>query len=96
MTDPGQPVVTMTLGELAELVRDVVRAELGAREVDGAVEPMLTTADAAEALQVHEATVRKWIRAGELEAKNFGSALRIRRDSLEEFMRRGTRGSEAA
>lgn len=97
VSDPRQMLVTITIGQLEELVRACVRDELAALgRGDRAVEPMLTTADVAGALQVHERTVRKWIRAGELEAVNLGSALRVRREDLEDFMRRGTGASEAA
>ena len=48
----------------------------------------LTVAQIAEQLQVHHETVRRWLRDGRLEGKNFGvkSGYRIRRQDLERFL----------
>jgi excisionase family DNA binding protein len=49
----------------------------------------LTIAQAAEEVGVHEATVRKWIRNGELKGHRAGRHHRIRRTELEAFMTDG-------
>ena len=48
----------------------------------------LTVAQIAEELQVHQETVRRWLRDGRLEGKNFGgkSGYRIRQEDLEKFL----------
>src|SRR4051794_38453508 len=51
--------------------------------------PMLTVQDVTRLLQVHEETVRRWIRTGELPAALLGSAkggYRITRDDYERFV----------
>jgi excisionase family DNA binding protein len=50
----------------------------------------LTVREVAEELQVTEETVRRWIRAGELEVLELGgprAGCRIRRDELERFIK---------
>jgi excisionase family DNA binding protein len=51
----------------------------------------LTVAEIAERLRVHEQTVRRWLRSGELPGRALGrkAGWRIREADLEEFMRRG-------
>jgi excisionase family DNA binding protein len=48
----------------------------------------LTVAQIADELQVHQETVRRWLRDGRLEGKNFGgkSGYRIRQEDLEKFL----------
>ena len=56
----------------------------------------LTVREVASELQVHEETVRRWIRAGELHALELGgprTMYRIRPADLGAFMRRRTRGA---
>jgi excisionase family DNA binding protein len=48
--------------------------------------PLLTTHEVAELLKVKEATVRKWIRDGELPAIQFHREWRIAVRHLEEFI----------
>jgi len=68
--------------------------------IDG-LEPMLTVQDITKLLKVHEETVRRWIRTGELRATLLGSAkggYRIRRADFEEFFEEkfGEMGKAAA
>lgn len=48
----------------------------------------LTVAQVAERLQVHEETVRRWLRQGRLEGHNFSgrTGYRIRASALERFI----------
>ena len=53
------------------------------------LERMLTVQDVTKLLQVHEETVRRWIRTGELRAVLLGSSkggYRISRDEYERFI----------
>lgn len=49
--------------------------------------PLLTTHEVAELLKIKEATVRKWIRDGELPAVNLGRDWRVAVIQLEEFLK---------
>lgn len=46
-------------------------------------DPYLTVAEAAKALRLHEATVRRYVHAGKLPGKVVGSAVRVHRSALE-------------
>lgn len=48
--------------------------------------PLLTTHDVAALLKIKEATVRRWIRDGDLPAVNLGREWRIATSQLEEFL----------
>lgn len=80
MSDPKM-IVTLTAAELAQLVRDAVRAELATTR---ATEPaaMLTTTQAARVLQVSSRTITNLIERGELRAVRVGGAWRIPRSAL--------------
>lgn len=57
----------------------------------------LTVAEITDELKVHEETVRRWIRTGQLPAtllRNIRTGYRVRRSDLEQFM--GGEGNEAA
>jgi excisionase family DNA binding protein len=56
-----------------------------------------TVAAIAEQLQISEATVRAWLRAGRLPGRNFGGQIgwRVRESALEAFLRE-TPGHERA
>jgi excisionase family DNA binding protein len=47
-----------------------------------------TVAQVAKQLQVHQETVRRWLRDGRLEGRNFGgkTGYRIRQEDLEKFL----------
>lgn len=49
--------------------------------------PLLTTHEVAELLKIKEATVRKWIRDGELSAVNLGRDWRVAVIQLEQFLK---------
>lgn len=57
-----------------------------------------TVADVVEMLQLHEQTVRRWIRDGELPAYSLGrrSGYRISGEDLAEFLERRATGKENA
>ncbi len=59
---------------------------------------MLTVQQIAERLQVHEETVRRWLREGSLVGINFGgkSGYRVRQDELEAFLDRRAETSKLA
>jgi excisionase family DNA binding protein len=82
-------------GQIRDVVKEVVREELRSalRDSVGAlVKPehdtsdFLTIADAAKLAGVHDATIRTWIRKGELRGHRAGSHHRVRRSELEAFM----------
>jgi len=52
----------------------------------------LTVAQIAERLQVHQETVRRWLREGRLLGKNFGGkgGYRVRESDLQAFMEADT------
>lgn len=58
----------------------------------------LTVAQVAEQLQVHEETVRRWLRQGRLEGHNFSgrTGYRIRESAVEKFMNAAVEGSKSA
>lgn len=58
-----------------------------------AEERWLTVADIAARLQVHEQTVRRWLRSGALPGRNFGgkAGYRVALSELEQFVRTGNR-----
>jgi excisionase family DNA binding protein len=63
----------------------------GAADQEGAgMEKMLTVDQVAERLQVNEYTVRRWLRAGELEGVPFGgrTGWRVKEDELQAFLDR--------
>ena len=57
-----------------------------------------TVSEVAEALRVHEQTVRRWLRSGDLAGYNFGgkTGYRIREDDLEAFLETKYEGKETA
>lgn len=61
-------------------------------------ERWLTVAQIAERLQVHQETVRRWLREGRLPGKNFGGkgGYRVRESDLQAFMEADTNMGKAA
>ena len=55
-------------------------------------EPLLTCKQAAELLQVHEWTVRRWIRENKLESVKIGHTRRIMREQLDKMIKAGKTG----
>ncbi len=55
-----------------------------------------TVADIVEELRVHEQTVRRWIREGQLRAYNFGgkTGYRIKTEDFEAFLEERVEGSQ--
>ena len=58
----------------------------------------LTVAEIVEKLRVHENTVRRWLRSGELHGRNFGgrTGYRVRETDLDAFLERDPQGKAAA
>lgn len=52
-------------------------------------EQWMTVAEICERLRVHEETVRRWLRTGQLKGRAFGGRMgyRIRASDLDEFLR---------
>ena len=85
---------------LRDVVRDEVRAAIReelaatlAATAGGAASTseFLTTEEAATVARVEPATVREWVRRGDLRRHQAGRELRVRRDELEEFLANGRR-----
>lgn len=56
--------------------------------------PLMTTHEVAEQLRIKEATVRRWIRDGELPAVNLGREWRVAVIQLEEFLEQRVTGGQ--
>jgi len=52
-------------------------------------QPMYSITDVADLLQVHQRTVRRWIKTEELIAHRFGHQWRISEDDLRTFVKLG-------
>lgn len=88
---------------LREVVRDEVRAVLreelqavmcGTARGASQAAAYLTTEDAAAIARVEPATVREWVRRGDLRRHQAGRELRVRRDELEAFLTTGRRSDD--
>lgn len=96
----GYAIETALRDLLREVVREEVRSalrdELGAvpGAAHGGTSPasmFLTTEEAAAIARVEPATVREWVRRGDLQRHHAGRELRVRRDELESFLVSGRR-----
>jgi excisionase family DNA binding protein len=78
---------------LRSLIADVVRDEVRRALADHApaTADLLTVAEAADAARVSAATVRRWIRTGQLAAQGDGRRLRVRRRDLDQLLTAGPR-----
>ena len=63
-----------------------------------AEERWLTVAEIAERLRVHENTVRRWLRSGDLPGRGFGgrTGYRVRESDLEKFLAETPEGKAKA
>ncbi len=78
--------------ELRELVRRIVREEVGPLLADAArVDEFLSTRAAARFADVATGTIRRWIREGRLVGHRAGRVVRVRRADLESLLREGRR-----
>ena len=71
-----------------EVLRDELRealAEMREKRSSSTAE-YLTVADASKIADVHEDTIRAWVKAGRLPRRQAGRELRIRRDDLVRFL----------
>ena len=61
-------------------------------------EKWYTVEQIATLLQVHEQTIRRWLRDGELVGRSFGgkTGWRVRESALREFLDKGQEGKAAA
>lgn len=69
---------------LADMIRDVVRDEVRS----SAVPTYLSTKAAAQVADVHPATIRVWVKRGDLREYWAGNDLRIRLSDLEAYLAR--------
>lgn len=58
------------------------------------MEPLLTVEDAARRLNTSEASVRRWLRNGELTGIQVGGEWRIERADLEAYIQRNRRSAK--
>ncbi len=79
-------------GMIREAVREEVSALLHRSPANGAPTKhpggYLSVAEAARLVGVHEATIRAWIKSGELPGHHAGRHHRVKRDELERFLSR--------
>lgn len=73
------------LSALEAFVVELVKRELGDRDVKPAND-YLTPSEAAAIAKVSPATIRRWVRRGELTRHEAGSRVRVRRAELEKFL----------
>jgi excisionase family DNA binding protein len=85
--------VTLTVDELEDLVRRVVRQELAAHVAAPAAE-VLTREEAAELLRLHPHVLAKWVRTRGVPGQKVGSHWRFRRGELLAWLAR--QGKEAS
>jgi excisionase family DNA binding protein len=93
-----RPLAMLTLGELLQAMRELIRAELApahepqapARQSESEPPPkFLTPQEAAEHCGVSEKTVRTWVQRGKLPASRAGRLLRIDRRDIEDYLTSG-------
>jgi len=77
---------------LLDVVREVIREELGARPASG--DDYLSVARAAEVADVTAGTIRTWMCEGRLARFRAGRELRVRRADLERLLRGEAPGTE--
>jgi excisionase family DNA binding protein len=90
-----RPLAMLTLGELLQAMRELIRAEFApahgsqapARCSESEPQPKyLTPQEAADCCGVSSKTIRSWIRNGKLPACRAGKLLRIDRRDLEDYL----------
>jgi excisionase family DNA binding protein len=79
---------------LLDVVREVIREELGARPSTS--DEYLSVARAAEVADVSAGTIRTWMCEGRLTRFRAGRELRVRRADLERLLRGEAPGTEAS
>jgi excisionase family DNA binding protein len=93
-----RPLVVLTIDELVQTMRAVMREELAlaqggqapARQSESEPQPKyLTPKEAAARCGVSEKTVRTWVQEGKLPACRAGKLLRIDRRDLEDYLASG-------
>ena len=77
--------------EVRAAIREELAATLAATAGGPSTSEFLTTEEAATVARVEPATVREWVRRGDLRRHQAGRELRVRRDELEEFLANGRR-----
>lgn len=87
MTDPKMMMVTMTAGQLAELVRSEVKAALLAQSALVSLPPeVLTSEEAATFLKMPVEVLRKRARENEIPSFKIGSLLRFYVSDLKSYL----------
>lgn len=84
-----QILLTISLEELAQLIRENVRIELNVRnkEPPKPAPEFIGTKDAASILKISLPTLRKYTRLGLIKGYKTGNITRYRRDEMEKAMR---------
>lgn len=80
--------------EVRAAVRDEIAMALrphSGASLAGSNEAYLSTEEAASIAKVEPATIREWVRRGDLQRHHAGRHLRIRRDNLERYLEVGRR-----
>ena len=52
---------------------------------------LLTVSEVAKELRLHEETIKRFLRSGNLQGVKVGKVWRVKQDKLEEFLERGSR-----
>ena len=92
--DPGSLLVTMTMGQIRELIREELRTALDQHSTFGGlsphpisdIKPFLSVKEAAELARLAVSTIRLCIRKGELRGQKVGRRIIISRGELERFL----------
>lgn len=87
--------VTKLEAEIRELVRQIIREEVGPLLADAErIDEFLSTRAAAGFADVASGTIRRWIREGRLVGQRAGRVVRVRRADLESLLREGRKAPE--
>ena len=92
MIDPKTMLVTLTVGQLAELIRTEVATALNAQSSLAKLPPAVLTSDEAAAyLKMPVEVLRKRARANEIPSLKIGSLVRFYVTDLKEYLERQRR-----
>ena len=87
MTDPKMMLVTLTAGQLSELIRAEVKAALLAQSTISALPPAVLTSDEAAAfLKMPVEVLRRRVRDGEIPSFKIGPLLRFYVSDLKGYL----------
>ena len=75
---------------LRAAISEIIRAEFARLAKPAPVDDYLTVAAAAEFASVSTATIRRWVKDGDLKEHRAGRVLRVKRSDLERLLRVGS------